>query len=377
MIPHDLWRLDAEARARVRWRRPPFRELLQLGIVGGHVDLDRDQLIPALAVFCHEPTPLEPQDFSGGGALGDGQHHHTLRRGNFHLGTQHRLLESDRQFEPNVGALARVEAVRRDLDRHNRVAAAAGPLLALAGEADAGAVLETLRELQVDRLAVSERDPLRLQRDRILERDLQPVCHVGTLLRGASTLAKSAERAAGGAAARRAPEKTLEQIAEIGGIAAATAEVEILESAARLGPSPARLVAAEAAAKRHLRVTLLVDLAAVVAGALVLVRQQIVGLRYFPETLGCVGIVLVAVGVKLLGEAAIGLLDLGLGRAALQAQPLVEVECHVAPMPQSFTADQMGCSKREAKPKARLRWRPTPSSCSISGSPGRAHASRA
>jgi hypothetical protein len=61
----------------------------------------------------------------------------------------------------------------------------------------------------------------------------------------------------------------------------------------------------------------------VIAGALVLVGQQVVGVRDLAEALVGFRVVLVAVGVELLGEAAISLLDLGLGRAALYPQALI------------------------------------------------------
>jgi len=57
--------------------------------------------------------------------------------------------------------------------------------------------------------------------------------------------------------------------------------------------------------------------------ALVLVREKVIGLRYLGKALRRVGLVLVSVGVKLLGEASVGLLDLGLARSALHSQPLV------------------------------------------------------
>ena len=73
---------------------------------------------------------------------------------------------------------------------------------------------------------------------------------------------------------------------------------------------------------------------------------------YLAEALGGVGIVLVAVGMKLLGEAAVGLLDLRLARAALQPQALVQVQSHATPMPQRSAPDQMGCRFGKAKLKA-------------------------
>ena len=263
--------------------------------------------------------------------------------------------------------------MRCDLDRNDRITATSWPLLALAPKADAGPILEAGRELEVDGLAVRQRDPLRLQSDRILEWNLESIGDVGALLCRPSALSEAAEWPATRAAPRGTPEQSLEQVAKVGAITAA-AEVEVLETGARLRPARTRRIAAKAAAERHLGIAFLVDLTAIVLGALVLVRQQVVGRGHFPEALGGVRVVFVAVGVKLLGEAAIGLLDLRLARAALQAQALVEVECHIAPMPQSFIADQMGCGKREAKPKALARWRPTPSSYSTYGSPRRGRA---
>src|SRR5690349_14340794 len=110
-----------------------------------------------------------------------------------------------------------------------------------------------------------------------------------------------------------------------------------------------------AAAERHLGIAVFVDLAAVVARAFVLVGQQVIGLRHLGETLRRLGIVLVAIGVKLLGEAAVRLLDLGFASAPLQSQALVKVECHNLPMPEQFRPDQMGCRRAKAKPKARTR----------------------
>src|SRR4051812_7811508 len=122
MIPHQLSALDAEARTGIAGRGPAFRKLLQLGIVGGHVDLNGDELVAALAVLGDETAPLETEDLSRGRPLRNGEHDWSVWCRHPDLGTQHRLLESHRQLEPNVGALARVEAVRRDLDCHNRVA---------------------------------------------------------------------------------------------------------------------------------------------------------------------------------------------------------------------------------------------------------------
>ena len=87
-------------------------------------------------------------------------------------------------------------------------------------------------------------------------------------------------------------------------------------------------VAAETAPEWHFRIAVLVDFAAIVARSFVLVRQQVIGVRHLGEALGRVRIVLVAVGVELLGEASIGLFDFLVARTALNAETLVEVECH-------------------------------------------------
>ncbi len=92
-----------------------------------------------------------------------------------------------------------------------------GPCCALAGEPDLRAVLDAVRKLEVDRLAVRERDPLRLQRRRIDEWNGQPIGDVRALLRRPRTLPEAAEPAA--ATPPAAAEQTFEQVAEIGRVA--------------------------------------------------------------------------------------------------------------------------------------------------------------
>ena len=134
---------------------------------------------------------------------------------------------------------------------------------------------------------------------------------------------------------------------------------------------PAAAAAAEtAAAERHLGIAVLVDLAAVVARALVLVGQDVIGLRDLAEALGGLGIVLVAVGVKLLGEAAIGLLDLGLARAALDSQPLIQIHAH-ALLRNSRCCLMHGLAAGAPQPRGALPWPTIPSPCSTPGSPRR------
>ncbi len=66
------------------------------------------------------------------------------------------------------------------------------------------------------------------------------------------------------------------------------------------------------------------------------------------EALGRLGVVGIAVGMKLFREAAIGLLDLGLGGAALDAQSLVQI--HPCPLLQQH-AQQAGCRAGTSKPR--------------------------
>jgi hypothetical protein len=71
-----------------------------------------------------------------------------------------------------------------------------------------------------------------------------------------------------------------------------------------------------------------IDLATVEPRALVLVGQEIIGLRHLVEALGSLGVVLVVIGVQFLGQPAIGGLDVLLACAARKAKGRVRVFCH-------------------------------------------------
>jgi hypothetical protein len=159
----------------------------------------------------------------------------------------------------------------------------------------------------------------------LLERYWQPVIDVGATGRcrprpSAEPAEPAARRAAG--APGGATEQTLEDVAQIAGIAAAEFEM----GGTRARPEPAR--ACTAIAERRLGVAVIVDLAAIILCPLVLVGQQIVRRGDLAEAIRRLGIVLVAVGMKLLGELAVRLLDLGFVRAARHAQFLIQV-CHL------------------------------------------------
>src|SRR4029079_3233594 len=236
MVPHCWTISDSKACPRIAGRSPAFDEFLKIGIVGRNVDLDGDQLVAALAVLGGETAALEPQDLARRRSLRNGKHDRPIGRRNFHLGAEHRLLESHRKLEANVGAVTRVETVRGELDRDERVPAAARSVLALASEADSSAVLEAGWKLEVDGLAVGERNPLRLKCHCVLERDLEAVRDIGALLRRPATLPKAAERPTA-APAGRSTEQALEQVAQVGGVAGF--EVEVFEPTTRLRSSRA------------------------------------------------------------------------------------------------------------------------------------------
>src|SRR5439155_10682904 len=115
--------LDSEVRSRIAGRVPALGELLQLGVARRNIDLDAHQLVAALAVPAHEAPVLEPERLARGRTLGDGQHDCAFRRRYLHFGAEHCLLERDRKIEANIVALAREEAMRRNLNGDDRIAA--------------------------------------------------------------------------------------------------------------------------------------------------------------------------------------------------------------------------------------------------------------
>ena len=210
-----------------------------------------------------------------------------------------------------------------DVDRDERIAIAAGTGFALPSEADLGAVLHAGRQLDVERLAAGQRHTLAGQSRRILEADLEPVVGVGALLRrplAAEATERPATAATTGAPAQAA-ENPFEQVgnallvvAELKGLAIGPAEAALRAAAAIVAAR------APAIAEGHLGIALLVNFAPVVLGAFVLVGQDVIGAGDLAEALGRARVVLVLVRMQLLGELAIGLLDLGLARAARHAK---------------------------------------------------------
>ena len=207
--------------------------------------------------------------------------------------------------------------MRLDLDRQDRIARAARTLLALAGQLHLRAGLDPGGELEVERLAVCERHALRLQRRRLDERHLQAIRGILALGLRAPTEAAGEPAAA---ATLRAAEQPFEDVAHVGPAGAALIAFAA-EAAAGLR-SPA---ATAAKAERRRGVAVAVDLAAIEPRALVLVVQQVVRVGDRAEPLRRLRIVLVAIGMKLLRELAVRLLDVGFGRVARYTQSLVRI----------------------------------------------------
>ena len=158
--------------------------------------------------------------------------------------------------------------------------------------------LDAIGQLQVDGLAVGQRDPLRTTGGSILKRHGEPVSGVCTLLRGRSTPAEAA------ATTGASSEQSFENFAEV--------------CAPGLGAEPAAATAAKAKGGR--RIAVAVDFATVEPRALVAVRQQVISGGDGGKPVGCLGVILVLVGMKFLRELAIGLFDVGVGRTARHAE---------------------------------------------------------
>ena len=160
-----------------------------------------------------------------------------------------------------------------------------------------------------------QRDALRRAGGGVDEADAQAILHgLPLALRLLRALTK-----AGPAAAPPAAEQPLEYVAEAAATAAAAHFIfETARSPAKAAATPA---GAGAIAEGRGRIALIVYLPPVELGALVLVGQQVIGARDVAEALRRFGIILVAVGVQLLGELAIGGFDRGLvGRAGYAQQ---------------------------------------------------------
>ena len=154
--------------------------------------------------------------------------------------------------------------------------------------------------------------------------------HIGTLWRGAVLAAKAA--AAKTTARAPSAKQPLEHVAKVDAFGASMSP-GAAKAGHVVGPKAALPTAKSAAATIAGAiaggVAVHVDLAPVETGALVGIRQQIIGVGDFRKALARLGVILVAVGVQFLGQLAIGGLDVLLGCAAGHAQYGIGILCHI------------------------------------------------
>src|SRR5687767_5963274 len=116
-----------------------------------------------------ETLALEAEDFPGGRAGRNAEHHSAVDGGYFYLSAKHGLLQRDGQFEADIVAVAGEETVRLDGNGDDRIAVAGRPRLPLAGQPDLGSFLDAFGKLEGKGLAVGQRDALIVERGRVLE----------------------------------------------------------------------------------------------------------------------------------------------------------------------------------------------------------------
>ena len=220
-------------------------------------------------------------------------------------------------------------ALDRNLD--DSIARAARTLFALAFQPHGGAGLDPGGKLEVDRLAVGQGDALRREGRGVDEGNLEAIADVGALALGRRRTPPAAEAAAGaGIGAAAPPEQPFEQVAQIDIVTAAhSAEILGPETAlsTRAAGASAKPAAAESSAEGRFGIALEIDFAAIELPALVLVGQQVVCLGRLGELLRRGWIVLVAIGMQLLRQFAIGALDRFLVRRARHAKDCIGI-CH-------------------------------------------------
>src|SRR5262245_5404568 len=290
----------------------------------------------AAAALGRQALPFETERAAGAGAGRNRKLDGAIERRHAHLAAEHRLIQRDRHFDAQVGAIRLEIGMGRDIDRDQRVAGrtAAKAGIPLPLETNLLAVSEAGRNLDLDLLAVGKVDATRpalggfRQRDGDLNPDILAAAARGEIL----------ELEIRASAARMLAEHALENVvdaAKAAGPAGRAASVgppgerlEPLEAATRM----ARMGALEA---METRLALGIDLAAVEGLALRLVTEDFVGGIELGKLHRRLGVVLVGVGMKLLGQLAVGLLDVVLARRPRHPQNLVGVS-HPVQLPNAF-----------------------------------------
>ncbi len=287
-------------------------------------------MIAALAVLAREAAALEAQGLAAGAAGRDGHHHWPFDCGNAHFCAGKGFVERNRHIQPDIVAFPREERAGQDLDRDDGVAEAAGAWLTLAAKAHLLTIDEAGRELQIDGLAVTQRHPLAFPARGFVEWHLERIRHVGTARRWSAARTGTCTAAAHAAAAA---EQAFEDVAEIAPFLPALPEaLETIVAIAALRPAktaaPCTAAPCTAAkAERRSGIAITVDLTPIKPGAFVLVGQQVVSAGDFGKAFCRIGFARVAIWVKLLGQRAIGGLDVLFARAARHTEDGIWI-CH-------------------------------------------------
>ena len=207
--------------------------------------------------------------------------------------------------------------MERDGQFKNRVAAPSRSGPPFARNAQAISTLGSRRDLDLDLLAAIEVDCEWFCSGDIFERDIYRIKHI------ASSRAIFAP-----ASSATPPEEIGEDVPQFLRIAREMKGCRSIMRRSKRSSARERPMALEIfETVRCARVALLVDLAAVVSCALLGIAQKIICLRDFREPGRRVGLVLVAIRMKLFGEFAIGFLDCRLICSARYAEYRIRI-CH-------------------------------------------------
>src|SRR6476620_1171081 len=304
---------------------PLLHQLLEFSVVPvGQDNLGGDEQITS-ATGLRQPLALEAEGATARGVFRDRQFDRAAQRRHANLAAEHRFVKGDRQFDLEIAAVDLEEGMRRDVDGDQQVArAVARRGFALPLQPDLLAVGDDGWNLDVELLAGRQADALVRALDRLLQRHRHGNVEIEIEPDAAGIEFKLA--AAGARATRRTAEHAVQDFfkvaaAHAAGPRAAGADGIGLEAARTTGAA-ARVAAGKAL---EARLAFGVDFAAVKLLALVLVANDLVcGIDLGKARRG-LRVVLVAVGVVLLGELAIGALDRRRAGAPRHPQDLIGV----------------------------------------------------
>src|SRR6267378_4135502 len=326
----------AEAAARVEARgiaQLLVELLLPLGERSGQHDAEIGVEVAGAPVRLGQPLAAEPQLLAARRAGRDFQRDAAFERRDLDLRAQRRLPRRDRHFEMQVVAGHPEQRVRAQHDVQVKVArrTAIGPRSALAGEPQLFTVGDAAGDARADAASIELELALGAARG-FLQADVD----IDRVVLAAERCVPRAAKAAAAAASECA--ERLEQVGQVDAaevLAGVAAEALVpVGRRAEILPGPVRAQAVE-------------------GGALFLVLERLVRLGHFLELL--LGVRLLRdVGVVLARELAVGLLDVLVARAALDAQDLVivlvfhslNIERSIAsPPPESWNGRGRGWSR--------------------------------